>query len=558
MACISSTVLSILAANSMPAGKAIPSPAPTATGKQSALSAGTEQAASESSAHSGDPGETNFQQAFSSALHDSTAPARESGKPVSSAPQKWVSEAQLYKSDVQPSKTTETETDFGNPVDAQVAVTANRISTAVTSLIADNFSSTPIPASLGDSKAAVLTAQTPKEQPATKSKASPQNEPADSNGSRLHADNQAAALIGSVAPAPVVPITQLPAPATDVKAIAPDTPTQIPATQVAATPVTAAPAAAVPVPATQVIAAPKSSAQAGQSASDSLSFALLLHPKLAQAPITSQSTLVLKQAPDSKTAVPSPGGNSMAAVSQDGGSTRIQPVSATLQARGAAGSDSNSSAQQNVTSGATAKSQSHSAQNSSLPDTPASGKSEPVSDTGTTAPAGLSDLTKSVIVTNTAAVANQAGVPVRAADPPQMPGTVQVLNTQNQAQSPAAAKEVVVRLEGQSGEAISVRLVDQGGQVQVAVRSTDPATANLLRQDLPSLTNNLDRAGWKPEVLASVATASFVKESSQGSGQEGQNPQGQGHAALDWSQQDSSRKKTVADLWDEILTRQGT
>jgi hypothetical protein len=120
------------------------------------------------------------------------------------------------------------------------------------------------------------------------------------------------------------------------------------------------------------------------------------------------------------------------------------------------------------------------------------------------------------------------------------------------------AKEVVVRLEGQSGESISVRLVDQGGQVQVAVRSSDPATATQLRQDLSSLTSNLDRAGWKPEILASapVSTES-VRETSQSSRNDGQNSQSQ--AAPDWNQQDSSRRRnTVSDLWDEILTRQGT
>ncbi len=116
----------------------------------------------------------------------------------------------------------------------------------------------------------------------------------------------------------------------------------------------------------------------------------------------------------------------------------------------------------------------------------------------------------------------------------------------------------MLRLQGDSGQSISVRLVDQGNRVEVAVRSSDPATATLLRQDLSSLTSNLDRAGWKPEIMATnELAANPVRETSQGSRDDSQNSQGQG--TLDWNQQDGSRKKsTVTDLWDEILTRQGT
>ena len=123
----------------------------------------------------------------------------------------------------------------------------------------------------------------------------------------------------------------------------------------------------------------------------------------------------------------------------------------------------------------------------------------------------------------------------------------------------SVAKEVVVRLQGQAGESISLRVVDQGGQVQVAVRSSDPASANLLRQDLSALMNNLDRAGWKPEVLSAPISPSSMPETSHGSAHEGQNSQSQGQGPIDWNQQDSSRRKsTIADLWDEILIRQST
>ena len=127
--------------------------------------------------------------------------------------------------------------------------------------------------------------------------------------------------------------------------------------------------------------------------------------------------------------------------------------------------------------------------------------------------------------------------------------------------APAAttpAKEVVVRLQGQSGETISVRLVDQGGQVQVAVRSSDPLTATALRQDLSSLTNGLERAGWRSELVTpTVGVSEPLREPAQSSG--GDAHDAPGRSALDWQSDDSSRKRAnTSDIWDEILTRENT
>lgn len=123
------------------------------------------------------------------------------------------------------------------------------------------------------------------------------------------------------------------------------------------------------------------------------------------------------------------------------------------------------------------------------------------------------------------------------------------------------ARELVVRLEGASGERISVRLAEQSGQVQIAVRSSDPATASLLRQDLSSLTSTLEHAGWKsevvlPTVVTMAAGPAASVSASQSETAEHQNSSG----SADWSLFDDQSKKrsTVSELWDEILTRQGT
>jgi hypothetical protein len=316
-------------------------------------------------------------------------------------------------------------------------------------------------------------------------------------------------------------------------------------------------------------------AQSAQNAPDSLSFAMLLHPKPAQGPITnSQSVPIVKQAPESRnsatakamptidqtTETADAASKMPAAAVQPVGSARAElAIPDPSQAPSSTQSVALSGAQQSSHSSATV-SQTQGSQDSSSSDSPPRGKTEAASDGTSAALSGLSDIAKPVVIATNVVPNATAGHVKTAETAPGTPVAAQVLNAQNQAPVTAAAKEVVVRLQGQSGEAISVRLVDQGGQVQVAVRSSDPATANLLRQDLSSLTNNLDRAGWKPEVLASAPVAtSFVRETSQGSGNDGQNSQGQPQGTLDWNQQDSSRRRTtVADLWDEILTRQGT
>lgn len=575
-----SAVLSILAASSMPVGKAGAQPASITAGKQSALPAGVEPVASESSASGNDHAETNFQQAFSSALRDSTAPVRGTGKPPSGI----VTQPATA---VQSTKKTDTETPANGAVIAQTPSNGNQLVAAVNppgvnALISDMLSSTPPPTSPGDSKTPASTFPlAPKETSTSKSKTVSQSEPADPKAGQASTESQNAALVSSVAGA----FANVPAPQATVtvpvlsEAASTD---KMPASSIRDLPTAPTPELQK-APAETTAPATNSPAQGAQSTPDSLSFALLLHPKLAQGPITStQSIPVVKQAPESRSSAPAQAtlavdqtktgadNDPKAPVAPVLAGNSIQPVQAAesartqlaasdpAQAQKAVQSATVSSVQQSANSSSTV-SQTHSSQDQLPSDPPQRGKAEPASDSNSATVSGLSDIAKPVIAA-TNVIPNATGAPVKAAEPVSgTPVPAQILNAQNQTPA-AAAKEVVVRLQGQSGEAISVRLVDQGGQVQVAVRSSDPATANLLRQDLSSLTNNLDRAGWKPEVLSSTpAAASFVRETSQGSPNDGQNSQGQGQGTLDWNQQDSSRRRsTVADLWDEILTRQGT
>lgn len=116
------------------------------------------------------------------------------------------------------------------------------------------------------------------------------------------------------------------------------------------------------------------------------------------------------------------------------------------------------------------------------------------------------------------------------------------------------AKEILMKIQGQSGETISVRLVDQGGQVQIGVRSSDPNTAASLRQDLSSLTSNLERAGWKAEAATTVPETVLNTNNSKSSSDDSESSSNRNYP--EWQEQPGRRKQTTADLWDETLDRQ--
>jgi flagellar hook-length control protein FliK len=117
------------------------------------------------------------------------------------------------------------------------------------------------------------------------------------------------------------------------------------------------------------------------------------------------------------------------------------------------------------------------------------------------------------------------------------------------------AKQLVVRLQGEGGENISVRLSDQGGQIQVSVRSSDLNTATALRQDLGSLATSLGRSGLSVDTPAFSGSNEASKQ--QHSGQpEQQSQDGSRRQDADWSRQQNRGRQSSADRWDELLLQE--
>ena len=111
---------------------------------------------------------------------------------------------------------------------------------------------------------------------------------------------------------------------------------------------------------------------------------------------------------------------------------------------------------------------------------------------------------------------------------------------------------MLMRVEGPQGELISVSVADQGGRVQVAVRSNDAATASLLRQDLPSLTNTLEHLGWKGDMTmgatppANLAMHAFRTDT-------GEPPHEREESQLAWNPEPEHDRNSPAELWEEAL-----
>ncbi|HJY07852.1 MAG TPA: flagellar hook-length control protein FliK [Bryobacteraceae bacterium] len=117
-----------------------------------------------------------------------------------------------------------------------------------------------------------------------------------------------------------------------------------------------------------------------------------------------------------------------------------------------------------------------------------------------------------------------------------------------------AKTDITFRLQGQSGETVSVRVSDRAGDIQIAVRSTDPATAATLRHDLPTLQSGLERAGWRMESsAANMQPAAATHQPGRGDGgAPDQSRQGAQSRAEDYSQ-GGRRRSSPNERWMEMM-----
>jgi hypothetical protein len=104
-----------------------------------------------------------------------------------------------------------------------------------------------------------------------------------------------------------------------------------------------------------------------------------------------------------------------------------------------------------------------------------------------------------------AAVATQLSTPAAAPTPFQ--STAEAIRTSESDQPAApqsrasAAQEISIRVAQPDSSPIDLRVVERSGQLHVDVRTSDAAMQTSLRQDLGTLTNSLQRAGYHSETF---------------------------------------------------------
>lgn len=85
------------------------------------------------------------------------------------------------------------------------------------------------------------------------------------------------------------------------------------------------------------------------------------------------------------------------------------------------------------------------------------------------------------------------------------------------APSAAPAQEIVLRVARPESSPVDVQLTQRAGEVHVAVRTADPVLQTSLRQDLPSLVNSLERAGYHAETFTPQGMTAQAAAASSGS-----------------------------------------
>jgi hypothetical protein len=131
------------------------------------------------------------------------------------------------------------------------------------------------------------------------------------------------------------------------------------------------------------------------------------------------------------------------------------------------------------------------------------------------------------------------------------------IRAEESAPKPAAPlKDLSVQV-GQSGqESVELRVIEQEGELRVAVRTGDADLAHGLRQGLPELVDHLDQGGFRAEAWRPSGVVSAPEPSSQAQSRSSESRNADSQSQPGWSQQErgqrdhnqSNRPKWVEEL----------
>jgi hypothetical protein len=121
---------------------------------------------------------------------------------------------------------------------------------------------------------------------------------------------------------------------------------------------------------------------------------------------------------------------------------------------------------------------------------------------------------------------------------------------------PGAPKtDLTVRIQGDAGQSVNLRVVERAGQIQVSVRTNDPVTAALLRREVPALQTGLERIGWHANpITPAIQPPSEARSSDEQTHSQHQNAEQKSQS--DPQQQQQRPRSGAADQWLELMYRQ--
>ncbi|GEM_PF-2091889 len=97
--------------------------------------------------------------------------------------------------------------------------------------------------------------------------------------------------------------------------------------------------------------------------------------------------------------------------------------------------------------------------------------------------------------------ANTAAERKDGAEPAPAPRMTEVPTMPPAPAPPASAQQIAVRISPNNGAAVDLHVAQRGGEIHVSVRTPDAALQSSLRQDLGTLANSLERAGYRAETF---------------------------------------------------------
>ncbi len=120
-----------------------------------------------------------------------------------------------------------------------------------------------------------------------------------------------------------------------------------------------------------------------------------------------------------------------------------------------------------------------------------------------------------------------------------------------------AVQEISIRIPQADSSTVDLRVIERAGQLHVDVRTSDGAMQTSLRQDLGTLTNSLQKAGYHSETFTPSSTLGRTASSAQTGNQDDQDPSqnrgGNGDSSEGHRQQQQQKRPSI---WLEELEDQ--